>query len=318
MNKLAIITAFLGAVKNRYMVYQEDRSLEDKFSMASKVEGIDGLELCYPADFEDLKKLNALLKKHNFGVPAINFRSRRTGKWWRGSFTAESASERQDFIDEVKKTMDAAGELGCNRITTCPLNDGSDYLFEMDYIKAYDDAAEIFSKACSHNRNVRVCIEYKESDPRARCLFGNAGETASFCQLVGAHNLGVTLDICHALYAGERPAQSAVLLAKAKRLFYVHLNDNDGRWDWDMLPGAYHLWEFIELFYYLRRVGYEDDWYAFDVYPKEIDTVNTFKAVVMLTRKLEAMTDRIDQKEMEKLFEERNPSRTIPYLYSLL
>jgi len=85
-----------------------------------------------------------------------------------------------------------------------------------------------------------------------------------------------------------------------------------------MLPGAYHLWEFIELFYYLRRVGYEDDWYAFDVYPKEIDTVNTFKAVVMLTRKLEAMTDRIDQKEMEKLFEERNPSRTIPYLYSLL
>jgi len=318
MNKLAIITAFLGAVKNRYMVYQEDRSLEDKFSMASKVEGIDGLELCYPADFEDLKKLNALLKKHNFGVPAINFRSRRTGKWWRGSFTAESASERQDFIDEVKKTMDAAGELGCNRITTCPLNDGSDYLFEMDYIKAYDDAAEIFSKACSHNRNVRVCIEYKESDPRARCLFGNAGETASFCQLVGAHNLGVTLDIGHALYAGERPAQSAVLLAKAKRLFYVHLNDNDGRWDWDMLPGAYHLWEFIELFYYLRRVGYEDDWYAFDVYPKEIDTVNTFKAVVMLTRKLEAMTDRIDQKEMEKLFEERNPSRTIPYLYSLL
>ena len=300
------------------MVYQEDRSLEDKFSMASKVEGIDGLELCYPADFEDLKKLNALLKKHNFGVPAINFRSRRTGKWWRGSFTAESASERQDFIDEVKKTMDAAGELGCNRITTCPLNDGSDYLFEMDYIKAYDDAAEIFSKACSHNRNVRVCIEYKESDPRARCLFGNAGETASFCQLVGAHNLGVTLDIGHALYAGERPAQSAVLLAKAKRLFYVHLNDNDGRWDWDMLPGAYHLWEFIELFYYLRRVGYEDDWYAFDVYPKEIDTVNTFKAVVMLTRKLEAMTDRIDQKEMEKLFEERNPSRTIPYLYSLL
>ena len=141
MNKLAIITAFLGAVKNRYMVYQEDRSLEEKFLMASKVEGVDGLELCYPADFDDLKKLKELLKNYNFDVSAINFRSRRTGKWWRGSFTSKSMSERQDFIDEVKKAMDAAGEVGCDRITTCPLNDGSDYLFEMDYIKAYDDAA---------------------------------------------------------------------------------------------------------------------------------------------------------------------------------
>ncbi|MGQ9637752.1 MAG: sugar phosphate isomerase/epimerase family protein [Thermodesulfobacteriota bacterium] len=318
MNKLAIITAFLGAVKNRYLSYQEDRPLEERFQMASKVEGIDGLELCYPADFEDSKRLKELLKKYNFGVSAINFRSRRTGKWWRGSFTSESASERQDFIDEVKKTMDAAGELNCNRITTCPLNDGSDYLFEMDYIKAYDHAAETFSAACAHNRQIRVCIEYKESDPRARCLFGNAGETASFCQLVGADNLGVTLDIGHAIYTGERPAQSAVLLAKAKCLFYVHLNDNDGRWDWDMLPGAYHMWEFIEMFYYLKQLGYNDDWYAFDVFPKEIDTVDNFRAVVMLTRKLEAITDRIDRKEMEKLFKERNPSKTIPYLYSLL
>lgn len=318
MNKLAIMTAFLGAVKNSYMVYQEDRTLEEKFKMASKVEGIGGLELCYPADFSNLAELKGLLKKYNFGVSAINFRSRRTDKWWRGSFTSEWASERQEVIDDIRRAMDFAAELGCYRITTCPLNDGTDYLFEMDYIKAYDYAAETFSVACAHNTQVRVCIEYKESGPRARCLFGTAGETTSFCQLIGADNLGVTLDIGHALYTGERPAQSAVLLAKAKRLFHVHLNDNDGRWDWDMLPGAYHMWEFVELFYYLRQFGYTDDWYAFEVSPKEIDTVDTFRAVVMLTRKLEALTNRIDHKKMESLLEERNPSKTIPYLYSLL
>jgi xylose isomerase len=318
VNKLAIITGFLGAIKNRYMVYQEDRSLREKFEMASKIKGVEGLELCYPADFENFSELKMLLEKYQFGVSAINFRSRRTGKWWRGSFTSQSPNERQEFIDEVRQAMDAAAELGCHRITTCPLNDGSDYLFEMDYIRAYDYAAETFSAACSHNTRVLVCIEYKESDPRARCLFGTAGETASFCQLTGADNLGVTLDIGHALYTGERPAQSAVLLAKAKRLFYVHLNDNDGRWDWDMLPGAYHFWEFIEMFYYLRTLGYDDDWYAFDVFPKEIDTVNTFKAVVTLTRKLEALTDRIDRKRLEELLGKRDPTETVPYLYSLL
>ena len=57
MNKLAIITAFLGAAKNRYMTYQEDRSLKDKLEMASRIEGIEGLELCYPADFENPQQL---------------------------------------------------------------------------------------------------------------------------------------------------------------------------------------------------------------------------------------------------------------------
>lgn len=318
MNRLAIITAFLGGVRNRYLVYQDDRPLVQKFEMAVRVGGIEGLELCYPADLENKGALRQLLDQYGFGVSAINFRSRRSGRWWRGSFTSESAAERRQVVDELKVAMDLAAELGCNRVTTCPLNDGADTLFEVDYMRLYDYAAEAFSAACAHLRAVRVCIEYKESDPRARCVFGSAGETASFCQLVGAQNLGATLDVGHALYVGERPAQSAALLARTGRLFYVHLNDNDGRWDWDMLPGAFHLWEFVELFYTLRKLNYDDDWYAFDVFPKEIDTVANFCAATALTRKLESITDRINVAHMEQLLTERDASKTIPYLYSLL
>lgn len=318
MNKLAIITGFLGGVKNRFMVYQDDRVLQQKFEMASHIQGVEGLELGYPEDFNSISELKELLDKYNFGISAINFRSRRTGQWWRGSFTSAIAAERREVVDDLKKAMDVAADLGCNRITTCPLNEGSDYIFEMDYIKAYDHAAEAFAEACQHNPDMRVCIEYKVSDPRARCVFGSAGETAAFCQLVNSDNLGATLDIGHALYAGERPAQAAALLSKTKRLFYVHLNDNDGRWDWDLLPGAYHLWDFVEFLYFLRRLGYDDDWYSFDIFPKEIDTVETFNAVSLLTRKLEDITDRIDPEKMEALLAERNPSKTIPYLFTLI
>ena len=318
MNKFAIITGFLGGVKNRFMVYQDDRALEQKFEMASRIQGVEGLELGYPEDFGKISQLKELLQKYNFGISAINFRSRRTGQWWRGSFTSAIASERREVVDDLKRAMDVAAELGCNRITTCPLNEGSDYIFEMDYIKVYDDAADAFASACEHNSDMRICIEYKVSDPRVRCVFGTAGETAAFCQLVNADNLGATLDIGHALYAGERPAQAAALLAKAKRLFYVHLNDNDGRWDWDLLPGAYHVWDFVEFLYFLKKIGYDDDWYSFDIFPKEIDTVETFNAVSVLTRKLEEITDRIDPKKMEALLAERNPSKTIPYLFTLI
>ena len=318
MNKLAIITAFLGETRNRYMVYQGNRGLQEKFAMLARIPGVDGVELCYPADFEDPAALKELLARAGLGIAGVNFRSRRTGKWWRGSFISEKPEERRELVDDLKRAMDAAAALGCRRITTCPLNDGADTLFEVDYIRAYDYAAETFGAACAYNRDIRLCIEYKKSDPIARCIFGTAGETAAFCLLTGAPNLGTTLDIGHAIYAEERPAQSAALLAKANRLFYVHLNDNDGRWDWDMLPGAFHLWEFVEFFYTLRKLGYDNDWYAFDVYPKEIDTVQNFTAAMQLTRKLEVITDRIDVPTMEELLRERNSAKTLPYLYSLL
>jgi xylose isomerase len=318
MNKLAIISAFLGGQRNRYMAYQDECSLAEKFARAAAIEGADGLELCYPADFENVDELRCLLDQYQLGVSAINFRSRRNGKWWRGSFVSEKKEERNEVVDDLRRCMDFAAELGNHRITTCPLNEGADTPFEMDYIRAYEYAAETLSTACAHNREVRICIEYKKNDPMGRCLLGTAGETAAFALITGADNLGATLDIGHALYAEERPAQSAALLAKANRLFYVHLNDNDGRADWDLLPGAFHPWEFIELFYTLRKLGYDDDWYGFDVVSKELDIVENLSAAMSLTRTLESITNRIDSVKMEQLQSQRNSARTLPYLYSLL
>ena len=223
----------------------------------------------------------------------------------------EAAKSTNDF----KRAMDLAVEMGAPRLTTCPLNDGHDYVFEMNYLDAYRYAEETFSAICQHNRDIRVCIEYKWNDPRVRCLLGSAGETLSFCHAVGAENLGATMDIGHALLSKERAAQSVAMLARADKLFYVHLNDNDRNWDWDMLPGAFHLWEFLEFFYYLKEVGYTDDWYSYDIMPKEIDTVETFNATFYMTRKLEALTERLDREKMSALMAERNPVKSLRYLY---
>ena len=108
------------------------------------------------------------------------------------------------------------------------------------------------------------------------------------------------------------------LAARANRLFYVQMNDNDGRFDWDLLPGSMRVWDNVEFFYYLKRLGYDDDWYSFDVVPKEFSPVENFNATFELTRKLEEITDRIDRSRMEALLKVRNPNQTIPYLYSLI
>ena len=317
MNKLAIISSFLGAVKNRYMSYQEERQLEEKIRMASETDGIAGLEVCYPQDFADPAELKTLMGRYGLEVSAVNFRSRRTGQWLRGSFSSQMKAERQDVADDLKRAMDMAAGLGCARISTCPLNEGHDYPFEMDYGMAYDFFEEAIQQAALYNPGIRLSLEYKQSDPRVRCLLGNAGETLAFCQSVGLPNVGVTLDIGHSIQAGERPAESAALLARAGKLFYVHLNDNDKFWDWDMIPGAYNFWDFIEFFYYLRKIGY-DDWFSYDIYPKEIDTVRTYGAAVGVTRKLIEISCRLQPETIEALLEKRDPVESMKYLYSIL
>ncbi len=317
MNKLSIISGFLGTIRNRYILYQEDVSIVEKMRTASTIDHIEGLELCYPADFEDPAQTKSLLDTYNMKVSAINFRSRRKGKWLRGSFSSQLVHERVEVVEDMKKAIDLAEQFGCYRVTTCPLNEGHDYIFEVDYTMAYDFFEETIGKAASYKPSVKVCIEYKSSDPRTRCLLGNAGETLSFCQRLGMPNVGVTLDFGHSIQAGERPAQSAVMLAREKRLFYVHLNDNDKLWDWDLIPGVYNFWDIIEFFFYLQKLHY-NDWFAYDVFSKEIDKVDTFNVVTNTTRKLIEISSRLDSDTIEELLAKRNPSESFKYLYTIL
>ena len=314
MNRLSIITSFLGAARNRYMTYQEDRPLEEKFALASHIDHISGLELCYPADFENFDNLTALLARYKMGVSAINYRSRRTGKWQRGSLSSALESEQTEVTEDLKNAMDLAQKLGCSRISTCPLNEGHDYIFEMDYFRAYDSMERTIGEAASHNKNIKISIEYKLNDPRARCLLGGAGETLAFCQKLGLENVGVTLDIGHAIQAGERPAQSAVMLARAGKLFYVHLNDNDKFWDWDMIPGAYNFWDFIEFFYYLEKIGY-NDWISYDIFPKEIDIAENFNAATNITRRLQTLAAGLDTQKIDEITHTRNPAKSVSFMY---
>ncbi|MDY4610441.1 MAG: sugar phosphate isomerase/epimerase family protein [Sphaerochaetaceae bacterium] len=297
------------------MQYSQPRTITEKIELAKQIDGIDGLELCYPGDFSDAVTLRKMMEDSGLGISAINVRSRRTDGWYRGSFTSEKVMERNEFVDGFKKAVDIAKDFGVSRLTTCPLNDGHDYPFEMDYLAAYEYAEECFQKIVEHDSETNICIEYKLNDPRTRCFFASAGEALSFCQNVGAPNLGVTLDVGHSLLVGERPAQAASMLWHSDRLFYMHMNDNDRLWDWDMVPGAFHINEIVEFYYALGKMGCDDCWMAFDICPKENDVVSVFSLAARVVKKLEALSRRIDQTKMDAAMKRRNPIHALETFY---
>ena len=315
--RTAIISSFLGGIKNRFINYQEERDIEERIRLASKVPGLAGIELGYPADFKDFAVLKKVLKDSGLGVSSVNFRSRRTGAWLRGSFSSVKEQERNEAVSDLCRAMDYSRELGCDLVSTCPLNDGTDYLFEADYGSLYSYLAESIHKAAEHDPKVKIALEYKISDPRTQCLLGTCGETLTVCNRTGMPNVGLTFDFGHSIYAGERPAQALALAVLENRLFYVHMNDNDRRWDWDMMPGAFNFWDSVEFMFYLKKYAYSG-WIAFDVFAKEFDVVETFAETVRLTELLAKIAETVDEKKAMEIFTQRSPAASLQFMYSLI
>jgi xylose isomerase len=110
-------------------------------------------------------------------------------------------------------------------------------------------------------------------------------KTLLLCNELRNEKVGVTLDFGHSMYGGETPAESLAHIARSGFPYYVHINDNNGRWDWDLITGTYHLWQYVEFLYYLKELGY-DDWVTSDTSPVRQNASETFALNVRITNRI--------------------------------
>ena len=315
--KYAVITGFMGKVKDRFIDYQPAREIEEMVEMASRIKGCSGLEVVYPQNFTDPVKLKELLEAYNLGVSTVNLNVKGEDKWRFGSFSNPDPKIRKEAVSYLKTSMDCAAELGCNLVTTAFLNDGADYPFELDYIRAFNDIIEGVKEAADYRKDVKISLEYKASEPRVHCLLNNAGKMAYFCSLVGRDNVGVTLDVGHALQCLEIPADSAAFLGVTGKLFYVHINDNYRNWDWDMVPGTVNLWDYIEFAVYLKKVGY-NGWITADVFPQRHDPIRIMEKTFEWMDYVFEAADRIDEQKLFAMMENKDAFDILDYIRSIL
>ena len=100
--------------------------------------------------------------------------------------------------------------------------------------------------------------------------------------------------------AVENPAEALVLLAESPYSYYIHINDNDGRWDWDYFCGTKHFLEYVEFIYYLKRYGYTG-YFTSDTSPTRWDIKGTFEANSRMTNRIWQLLDEVDNGRLAKL-----------------
>jgi len=313
--RLSANAAFFGRQSNGYTEYQPQRSLEEKLGLVASVNGIEGVELKYPFDLEDVPRARGLLESFGLECSAVNVDIKGADLFRWGALSAASAEARAAAVQRLCEGMDIAAALGVGLVTTCPLADAYDYAFEIDYDTAWGHLIESARHVADHRQDVRFVMEYQPHDLQARTLLGSVGKMLYVIAKVNRANMGANLDVGHAIFAGESPAESAALLAREGRLWYMHSNDNIGRGgDWDLISGTVHFWEYLELLYTLDRLGY-DGWIGADIAAHQLGPIEVFQANTTMLLQMMEIVDRVDRDELDALVA---ADGTVPQIMELL
>lgn len=315
--KNSVLLGTLGGYHDRFHQHQPAKSLEDRLKTAERIPRAHGVEPVYPQDLGHDGERIDLVKNCNLPVSAVNVNIKGESEFRYGALTHPDSAVRRKAVDYIKTAMDMAPELGTAMVSVCPLIDGWDHAFEVDYVKQWTWLTEGLEDAAGHRNDVRVSIEYKPFEVRNHIVLPSMGRTLLLCEQIGLPNLGATMDVGHAINGGETPAAELCLAHQAGRLFYVHFNDNDRRWDWDTLPGSVNLWETLETLYWVRRLGW-DGWFAYDVFTRKGDAAEGVEATFEIMESLDNLIDKIGMEELQAMIEGRDPAPTYSTLIKRL
>ncbi len=260
-----------NACADRYVLsgYGQRATVEEMIESATKVDGLTGVEVVglWHVNDDNVQQVNRRIKDAGLAVTCVTPDIWAQAKWGRGSFTSNDPAIRRAAIQEVKKSMDWAKQMGCDIVDLWFGQDGYDYPLQADYLTAWDRLIEGTLECAEHEPGVKLVVEYKPKEPRTHCFIGTVGKTLLLLEKVNKPNVGAMIDVGHALMAYENTAESAALLQYfGDKLFYMHFNDNWRLWDDDMTVGSVHTIELLELVYWLDRVNY-NGWYALDIFP---------------------------------------------------
>jgi len=311
--KQAIIMSFMGKLRDRFCEYHELKTPEEKIAAIAQVRGAQGVEIVFPYECEDMEGVKKALNEHDLGVAAVNVNIKGEPEFASGSSSVTSNHIRKRAIQFIRDAMDAAAELGTDKVTCCPLSDGYDYLFQVNYHHAWENMVSTFKEAARHRGDILLFLEYKGSEPRVQCFLDSAPKTICMIQAINEPNLGVTMDVGHALLVGETPAETICLLQRTGIPYYIHINDNNRRWDWDLIPATRNLWDYLELFFYLKEFNYQG-WVTSDMSPMRVDPVRAFERTIATTEKAIEIVNRLDSGKILSSMREGRILETLHYL----
>lgn len=301
--KYSCITGSMGNRSDRFMGcgYKEEINGDEKVKGLIDTGVFDAVELCYDLDGveSDVEQVRERLKKFGTVCSVVNAPVSDQKQFKFGSLTNNDPAVRREAIDFCKRTMDFARGVGCGMVNIWMGQDGFDYVFQTDYTKQWNLMVEGVRELCDYMPEMKVALEFKPREPRNRCVLDHAGTSLLLARDVDRPNVGLTVDLGHVFQSQGNVSQVIEMCANHGMLYNLHVNDNYGAWDDDMILGSVRYTEYIELCYSLRKIGYQG-WVSVDIFPFREPAFEAAAESIRNLKNFDSLVDKIGVENIQK------------------
>ena len=159
------------------------------------------------------------------------------------------------------------------------------------------------AEAADYKPEMPLFIEYKINETRVNCHLDSCAKTIVFLKEVQNKATGITIDFGHSLLAKENPAQVLALCEQANVDYYLHTNDNDWHFDWDLVGGSRNFLHTIEFFFYAKEFGY-DKFFTADASPRIFDMIDFFTEHAEMNMAIWNIVEHLDRGKYRRLMHE--------------
>ena len=306
--KYSVFISNVASCLDRYCkAYGREFSIEEMFERAASIPSLEAVDIVLTEDFKsNLDTVRTCLKKTGLKLASVAVDTFANPVFQHGSLSSTDESVRQRAIDDAKFAVDFAEEMGCKIVTLWPGQDGYDYMFQADYIKERRLFSDAVKEICDYNKNIMITLEYKLKEPRTHSYINTVGSTLLMLEDIKCENAGIALDYGHAALGYENPAESVAMCKMyGNRLKHIHINDNYGVWDDDMIVGSVNPLPYIEFLYWLKKTDYSG-YITFDQFPYREDGRDAVAESAEWMTYLINLVDKADMEEIEKVIATRS------------
>ena len=285
---------------------RKEQTIASAMEEIGNIDGLTHVDLNYPEHMADTSEseMLALLERNGLHLNGIALRFQDI--FQDGEFTNHDPVLAQQAERLCLEAVGLCRRLGGEIVTVWQAFDGFDYPFQVEYEKAWNQMKNAIARiADAAAPDIRVSIEYKPFQPRAFSLVPNMATALLLVEEVGRSNVGLTLDFCHMLMAGENPATALAITAAHHRLYGIHLNDGYRLNDDGLMVGSVHLLQTLEFLYYAKKYNYQQTVY-FDTFPVREDSAKECIQNIQTVNRLSEFIDRQGMDHFEKMIQKQS------------
>jgi xylose isomerase len=186
-----------------------------------------------------------------------------------GGYTSNSASDRQYALDRSKRAIDIAKALGTPNIVLWLAREGTYIRESKDPVEATKRLADAVQMMLDYDKTIRIMIESKPNEPMDHAYLPTIGHAIGLGLLTNdPSRVGCLIESAHAILAGLDPSDEMGYAMAHKKLWSVHLNDQNGlKYDQDKAFGSADLRRAFNQVRVLDRNGFGNngEWVGLDV-----------------------------------------------------